>query len=94
MGFPSVVVGNAKNAIIAFNTYERVEERTLVVVKKDGTAGNFLAIKFFNGINPLSSKRPVSSEGEIEEICKPDRAKKVQSKMIINSEYILVPGHG
>ena len=33
-----------------FTTYERVEERTLVVVKKDGTREQFSRDKIFNGI--------------------------------------------
>ncbi len=45
---------------------ERVEERTLVVVKKDGTREQFSRDKIF--INyPLGLKRPVSDD-EIEEI--------------------------
>ena len=40
-----------------FTTYERVEERTLVVVKKDGTRE-----QIFNGIIRSAQKRPVSSD--------------------------------
>ena len=50
-----------------FTTYERVEERTLVVVKKDGTREQFSRDKIFNGIIRSAQKRPVSSD-EIEEI--------------------------
>lgn len=39
-----------------FTTYERVEERTLVVVKKDGTREQFSRDKIFNGIILLSSE--------------------------------------
>ena len=50
-----------------FTTYERVEERTLVVVKKDGTREQFSRDKIFNGIILSAQKRPVSSD-EIEAI--------------------------
>ena len=50
-----------------FTTYERVEERTLVVVKKDGTRVQFSRVKIFNCIIRSAQKRPVSSD-EIEEI--------------------------
>lgn len=50
-----------------FTTYERVEERTLVVVKKDGTREQFSRDKIFNGIIRSAQKRPVSSD-EIEEL--------------------------
>ena len=79
MGIPSVVAGNAKSAIIALLPNERVEERTLVVVKKDGTREQFSRDKIFNGIIRSAQKRPVSSD-EIEENCKPDRAKGSQPK--------------
>lgn len=45
-----------------FTTYERVEERTLVVVKKDGTREQFSRDKIFNGIIRSAQKRPVSSD--------------------------------
>ncbi len=50
-----------------FTTYERVEEKTLVVVKKDGTREQFSREKIFNGIIRSAQKRPVSS-AEIEEV--------------------------
>ncbi|KXT73552.1 Ribonucleotide reductase transcriptional regulator NrdR [Streptococcus sp. DD10] len=50
-----------------FTTYERVEERTLVVVKKDGTREQFSRDKIFNGIIRSAQKRPVASN-EIEGI--------------------------
>lgn len=50
-----------------FTTYERVEEKTLVVVKKDGTREQFSREKIFNGIIRSAQKRPVSSN-EIEEV--------------------------
>ena len=63
-----------------FTTYERVEERTLVVVKKDGTREQF-SIR-------SAQKRPVSSD-EIEEIVNRIEQKvRSQSDNEINSEYI------
>lgn len=50
-----------------FTTYERVEEKTLVVVKKDGTREQFSREKIFNGIIRSAQKRPVSSS-EIEAV--------------------------
>lgn len=50
-----------------FTTYERIEEKTLVVVKKDGTREQFSREKIFNGIIRSAQKRPVSS-GEIDEV--------------------------
>lgn len=44
-----------------FTTYERIEEKTLVVVKKDGTREQFSREKIFNGIIRSAQKRPVST---------------------------------
>ena len=71
-----------------FTTYERVEERPLVVVKKDGTREQFSRDKIFNGIIRSAQKRPVSSD-EIEEIVNRIEQKvRSQSDNEINSEYI------
>ena len=71
-----------------FTTYERVEERTLVVVKKDGTREQFSRDKIFNGIIRSAQKRPVSRD-EIEEIVNRIEQKvRSQSDNEINSEYI------
>lgn len=71
-----------------FTTYERVEERTLVVVKKDGTREQFSRDKIFNGIIRSAQKQPVSSD-EIEEIVNRIEQKvRSQSDNEINSEYI------
>ena len=71
-----------------FTTYERVEGRTLVVVKKDGTREQFSRDKIFNGIIRSAQKRPVSSD-EIEEIVNRIEQKvRSQSDNEINSEYI------
>jgi len=68
--------------------YERGEERTLVVVKKDGTREQFSRDKIFNGIIRSAQKRPVSSD-EIEEIVNRIEQKvRSQSDNEINSEYI------
>lgn len=56
-----------ENCCHRFTTYERVEEKTLVVVKKDGTREQFSREKIFNGIIRSAQKRPVSSS-EIEEV--------------------------
>ena len=50
-----------------FTTYERIEERPLLVVKKDGTREQFSRDKIFNGIIRSAQKRPVTST-EIEDI--------------------------
>ena len=71
-----------------FTTYERVEERTLVVVKKDGTREQFSRDKIFNGIIRSAQNRPVASD-EIEEIVNRIEQKvRSQSDNEINSEYI------
>ena len=71
-----------------FTTYERVEERTLVVVKKDGTREQFSRDKIFNGIIRSAQKRPVSSD-EIEDIVNRIEQKvRSQSDNEIYSEYI------
>ncbi|NMC27937.1 MAG: transcriptional repressor NrdR [Syntrophomonadaceae bacterium] len=50
-----------------FTTYERVEERPLLVVKKGGEREQFDRDKIINGITRACEKRPVSSE-EIENV--------------------------
>ena len=71
-----------------FTTYERVEERTLVVVKKDGTREQFSRDKIFIVIIRSAQKRPVSSD-EIEEIVNRIEQKvRSQSDNEINSECI------
>ena len=70
-----------------FTTYERVEERTLVVVKKDGTREQFSRDKIFNGIIRSAQKRPVSSD-EIEEIVgRIEQKIRSQSENEIQSDY-------
>ncbi|MGI6468737.1 MAG: transcriptional repressor NrdR [Syntrophomonadaceae bacterium] len=50
-----------------FTTYERIEERPLVVVKKDGSREQFNRDKLMAGIIRACEKRPVSME-EIESL--------------------------
>jgi transcriptional repressor NrdR len=45
-----------------FTTYERVEERPLLVIKKGGDREQFDRNKILNGITRACEKRPVSSE--------------------------------
>lgn len=48
------------NCLRRFTTYERVEERPLVVVKKDGRRERFDRNKILNGLIKACEKRPVS----------------------------------
>ncbi|MGO3018174.1 MAG: transcriptional regulator NrdR [Anaerococcus sp.] len=50
-----------------FSTYERYEDSTIMVVKKDETREQFDRIKLINGIVKSCEKRPVSME-EIEKV--------------------------
>lgn len=50
-----------------FTTYERVEERPLLVIKKNGNAEQFNRDKIFRGIMRACEKRPVKLE-EIEDV--------------------------
>ena len=78
-----VAVVNAK-----ITTYERVEERTLVVVKKDGTREQFSRDKIFNGIIRSAQKRPVSSD-EIEALVNRIEQKvRSSSENEISSDFI------
>ena len=71
-----------------FTTYERVEERTLVVVKKDGTREQFSRDKIFNVIIRSAQKRPVSSDEIEESVNRIEQKVRSQSDNEINSEYI------
>lgn len=71
-----------------FTTYERVEEKTLVVVKKDGTREQFSREKIFNGIIRSAQKRPVSS-AEIDEVVNRIEQKvRAQSDSEVESDVI------
>ncbi|HZK02452.1 MAG TPA: transcriptional regulator NrdR [Anaerovoracaceae bacterium] len=50
-----------------FTTYERVEERPLLVIKRGGTREQFNREKIINGITKACEKRPVAFE-DIEKI--------------------------
>lgn len=50
-----------------FTTYERIEEFTPVVIKKDGTRQKFVTEKIVTGIMKACEKRPVSMD-DIEQI--------------------------
>ena len=71
-----------------FTTYERVEERTLVVVKKDGTREQFSRDKIFNGIIRSAQKRPVSSDEINMVVNRIEKKLRSRSENEIQSEYI------
>lgn len=50
-----------------FNTYEKVEDIPLRVIKKDGSRQSFDKLKIMNGVTRACEKRPVTSE-EIEKL--------------------------
>lgn len=45
-----------------FNTYEKVEDIPLRVIKKDGSRESFDKLKIMNGVTRACEKRPVTSE--------------------------------
>ncbi|MEW4354388.1 transcriptional regulator NrdR [Streptococcus pneumoniae] len=71
-----------------FTTYERVEEKTLVVVKKDGTREQFSREKIFNGIIRSAQKRPVSSEEIDAVVNRIEQKLRGNNEDEIDSEYI------
>lgn len=52
-----------------YTTYERIETKALVVIKKDGRRENFEPSKIYNGIFQSAEKRPVTPE-QIKELVK------------------------
>lgn len=50
-----------------FTTYERIEQRALMVVKKDGTLEGYDRSKIINGVARACEKRPVST-AQLEEM--------------------------
>lgn len=50
-----------------FTTYEEIEMRPLIVIKKDGRREKFSREKIFNGIQKACEKRPISVD-KIDEI--------------------------
>ena len=71
-----------------FTTYERVEERTIVVVKKDGTREQFSREKIFNGIIRSAQKRPVSSDAIEGIVHRVEQKLRSSSENEISSDYI------
>jgi transcriptional repressor NrdR len=71
-----------------FTTYERLEEKTLVVVKKDGTREQFSREKIFNGIIRSAQKRPVSSAAIDEVVNRIEQKVRAQSDSEVESDVI------
>ncbi|HFI0149838.1 TPA: transcriptional regulator NrdR [Streptococcus suis] len=71
-----------------FTTYERIEEKTLVVVKKDGTREQFSREKIFNGIIRSAQKRPVSSSEIDEVVNRIEQKVRLQSENEVESDVI------
>ncbi len=71
-----------------FTTYERVEERPLLVVKNGGNREQFSREKILKGISKACEKRPVSSEemetvvADIERELRDNFDREVSSKVI------------
>jgi transcriptional repressor NrdR len=71
-----------------FTTYERVEERPLLVVKNGGNREQFSREKILKGISKACEKRPVSSEemetvvADIERDLRDNFDREVSSKVI------------
>ncbi len=71
-----------------FTTYERLEERPLLVIKKGGTREQFNREKLLNGISKACEKRPVSLEdietvvADIERELRDSFDREVSSKII------------
>lgn len=51
-----------ENCGFRFTTFERVEKRPLIIIKKDGTRQAFSREKLVNGLIKACEKRPVSLE--------------------------------
>ena len=56
-----------ENCGTRFTTFEHIEKRPLIVVKKDGTREQFLCEKILNGLVRSCEKRPVGYQ-QLEEI--------------------------
>ncbi len=54
-----------ENCGFRFTTFERCEETTLLVIKKDGTREAFSRQKLLNGIIRSAEKRPISMEKKL-----------------------------
>ena len=77
-----------ENCHYRFTTYERLEEKTLVVVKKDGTREQFSREKIFNGIIRSAQKRPVSSADIDEVVNRIEQKVRAQSDSEVESDVI------
>ena len=77
-----------ENCHYRFTTYERLEEKTLVVVKKDGTREQFSREKIFNGIIRSAQKRPVSSAAIDEVVNRIEQKVRAQSDSEVESDVI------
>ncbi|NLO21619.1 MAG: transcriptional repressor NrdR [Syntrophomonadaceae bacterium] len=71
-----------------FTTYERLEEKPLMVIKRGGTREQFSREKLLNGITRACEKRPVSMEkienmvAEIERHLRDEFDREVSSRII------------
>ncbi|MGI6420982.1 MAG: transcriptional regulator NrdR [Syntrophomonadaceae bacterium] len=71
-----------------FTTYERLEEKPLMVIKRGGTREQFSREKLLNGITRASEKRPISMEkienmvAEIERCLRDEFDREVSSRII------------
>ena len=77
-----------ENCHYRFTTYERLEEKTLVVVKKDGTREQFSREKIFNWIIRSAQKRPVSSAAIDEVVNRIEQKVRAQSDSEVDSDVI------
>ena len=77
-----------ENCHYRFTTYERLEEKTLVVVKKDGTREQFSREIIFNGIIRSAQKRPVSSAAIDEVVNRIEQKVRAQSDSEVESDVI------
>lgn len=80
-----------------FTTYERVEEVSLKVIKKDGRREDYDRLKLMNGIVRACEKRPISVEQieklvqDIEKQIESDSKKEIRSKKI--GEFVMKKLH-
>lgn len=71
-----------------FTTYERLEEKPLMVIKRGGTREQFSREKLLNGITRASEKRPISMEkietmvAQIERYLRDEFDREVSSRII------------
>lgn len=71
-----------------FTTYERIEETSLMVIKKDGRREVFSPQKIMNGLLKACEKRPISMEvlenavGEIEKKLRNSWVREIDSQQI------------